>query len=43
MIKTERVAVITGAAQGIGKRTAELLADREYSLYSTICVQPGKL
>jgi len=32
MIKTERVAVITGAAQGIGKRTAELLAEREYSL-----------
>ena len=32
MNKTERVAVITGAAQGIGKRTAELLAEREYSL-----------
>src|SRR5258708_25883150 len=32
MIKTVRVAVITGAAQGIGKRTAELLAEREYSL-----------
>lgn len=28
----ERVAVITGAAQGIGKRTAEVLAERGYSL-----------
>jgi NAD(P)-dependent dehydrogenase (short-subunit alcohol dehydrogenase family) len=27
-----RVAVITGAAQGIGKRTSELLAERGYSL-----------
>jgi len=32
MIQTRRVAVITGAKQGIGKRTAELLAEREYSL-----------
>jgi NAD(P)-dependent dehydrogenase (short-subunit alcohol dehydrogenase family) len=32
MIKVRRVAIITGAAQGIGKRTAELLADRGYSL-----------
>ncbi len=32
MTKTERVAVITGAAQGIGRRTAELLAERRYSL-----------
>src|SRR6266496_3052976 len=32
MIKTERIAVITGAAQGIGKRTAELLAERGYNL-----------
>lgn len=28
----ERVAVITGGAQGIGRRTAEVLADRGYSL-----------
>lgn len=28
----ERVAVVTGAAQGIGQRTAELLASRGYSL-----------
>jgi len=32
MGKTGRVAVITGAAQGIGKRTAEVLAERGYSL-----------
>jgi NAD(P)-dependent dehydrogenase (short-subunit alcohol dehydrogenase family) len=32
MTKTERVAVLTGAAQGIGKRTAELLAERGYAL-----------
>ncbi len=32
MNKTGRVAVITGAAQGIGKRTAECLAERGYSL-----------
>jgi NAD(P)-dependent dehydrogenase (short-subunit alcohol dehydrogenase family) len=32
MGKAERVAVITGAAQGIGKRTAEVLAQRGYSL-----------
>ena len=32
MIKTGRIAVVTGAAQGIGRRTAELLADRGYGL-----------
>jgi NAD(P)-dependent dehydrogenase (short-subunit alcohol dehydrogenase family) len=32
MNKTGRVAVITGAAQGIGKRTAECLAGRGYAL-----------
>jgi NAD(P)-dependent dehydrogenase (short-subunit alcohol dehydrogenase family) len=32
MAKSDRVAVITGAAQGIGRRTAELLAERGYSI-----------
>jgi NAD(P)-dependent dehydrogenase (short-subunit alcohol dehydrogenase family) len=32
MMKTKRVAVITGAAQGIGRRTAELLAERAWNL-----------
>jgi NAD(P)-dependent dehydrogenase (short-subunit alcohol dehydrogenase family) len=32
MIGSGRVAVITGAAQGIGKRTSELLAERGYRL-----------
>src|SRR5437016_3151261 len=32
MIKTGRIAVITGAAQGIGRRAAELLAEQGYSL-----------
>jgi len=32
MIGNKRVAVITGGAQGIGRRTAELLAGRGYSL-----------
>ena len=32
MAKNGRVAVITGAAQGIGRRTAEVLAEREYNV-----------
>jgi NAD(P)-dependent dehydrogenase (short-subunit alcohol dehydrogenase family) len=32
MVKAGRVAVVTGAAQGIGKRTAEILAERGYFL-----------
>jgi NAD(P)-dependent dehydrogenase (short-subunit alcohol dehydrogenase family) len=32
MEKTKPIAVITGAAQGIGRRTAEILAERGYSL-----------
>jgi NAD(P)-dependent dehydrogenase (short-subunit alcohol dehydrogenase family) len=32
MVGANRVAIVTGAAQGIGKRTAELLAERGYSL-----------
>ncbi len=31
MTDIRRIAVITGAAQGIGRRTAQLLADRNYS------------
>jgi NAD(P)-dependent dehydrogenase (short-subunit alcohol dehydrogenase family) len=32
MIKVGRIAIVTGAAQGIGRRTAELLAERGYGL-----------
>src|SRR5271169_2751682 len=32
MTTNDRVAVITGAAQGIGRRTAEVLAERGYKL-----------
>jgi NAD(P)-dependent dehydrogenase (short-subunit alcohol dehydrogenase family) len=32
MVKTLRIAIVTGAAQGIGRRTAGLLAERGYSL-----------
>jgi NAD(P)-dependent dehydrogenase (short-subunit alcohol dehydrogenase family) len=32
MTSTARVAAVTGAAQGIGRRTAEVLADRGYAL-----------
>lgn len=32
MAETKRVAVVTGAAQGIGKRTSEVLAERGYAL-----------
>src|SRR6202161_901486 len=32
MVKNNKVAVITGAAQGIGRRTAEVLAERGYNV-----------
>src|SRR5215475_1420158 len=32
MLETKRVAVVTGAPHGIGKRTAEVLSTRGYSL-----------
>jgi len=32
MSNTQRIAIVTGAAQGIGKRTAELLAERGFRL-----------
>ena len=35
MISTSRVAVVTGAAQGIGRRVAEVLADEGYTLALT--------
>lgn len=34
-MKPVRVAIVTGAAQGIGRRTAEVLAERGYSLVLT--------
>lgn len=40
-MKTKRVAVITGAAQGIGRRTAELLAERGWNL-ALIDLKPSK-
>jgi len=39
---TTKVAVITGAAQGIGRRTAELLRERGYAL-ATIDLRPSGL
>jgi NAD(P)-dependent dehydrogenase (short-subunit alcohol dehydrogenase family) len=42
MIGSGRVAVITGAAQGIGKRTSERLAERGTVCCSTICVPRQK-
>ncbi len=38
----ERVAVITGGAQGIGRRTAELLSERGYSIAIIDLHQPGE-
>jgi NAD(P)-dependent dehydrogenase (short-subunit alcohol dehydrogenase family) len=40
MDKTLRTAIITGAAQGIGKRTAEVLAERGYALALNDLRQP---
>ena len=40
---TEPVAVVTGAAQGIGRRTAELLAERGYKLALIDLKQPAIL
>jgi NAD(P)-dependent dehydrogenase (short-subunit alcohol dehydrogenase family) len=34
-----KLAVITGAAQGIGRRTAEVLAEQGYALASLICAK----
>ncbi len=36
----KRVAVVTGGAQGIGRRTAELLAERDYKLAIVDLRQP---
>jgi NAD(P)-dependent dehydrogenase (short-subunit alcohol dehydrogenase family) len=40
--KETRVAVVTGAAQGIGRRTAELLAERGYRLALNDLRMPGE-
>ena len=40
---TQQVAVITGAAQGIGRRTAELLAEQGYKLAVIDLRQPEEL
>jgi hypothetical protein len=37
-----KVALVTGAAQGIGRRTAEVLAQRGFSLPSMIFAPPPK-
>lgn len=41
-METKRVAVITGGAQGIGRRTAELLADRGHRLAIIDLRQPAE-
>lgn len=41
-METKRVAVITGGAQGIGRRTAELLADRGHRLAIIDLREPGE-
>jgi NAD(P)-dependent dehydrogenase (short-subunit alcohol dehydrogenase family) len=40
---SHRVAVVTGAAQGIGRRTAELLAEQGYKLAVIDLRRPEKL
>src|ERR1700732_1212452 len=42
MMKIGRVAIVTGAAQGIGRRTAELLAERGYHLALSECRAPAE-
>jgi NAD(P)-dependent dehydrogenase (short-subunit alcohol dehydrogenase family) len=42
MANGNRVAVITGAAQGIGRRTAEVLADRGYNVALSDLRSPGE-
>jgi len=41
MSSTQRVAVVTGGAQGIGRRTAELLAERGFRLAIIDLQEPG--